>query len=334
MKTRLLPNIKRSKIVNWVFESERCSVFDRNYTKNKKVKTKSIKNRDNKLEIKLQNNKNKDFSPISSKGLMHVDYIIAAGIFIVVFGVVVHTTISYFTTAESAADISVLTGHAYSLLSIIDYGFEPPSWNGTGSLERLGLATRAYRFVIVVNNSQDFYINQSQPVGNLVNELVSFNYSDIEGVDINSTSVYDGSAEVPYQINGGNITFRTDINANEVKYFTVYFDDDSNFTSKSTAVNGNNTLREYFLAIQPVNVIQYKKIQILNSSNYTSVKDSISGRDFRITLKNIEVTPNTNFFTYGADVPRSGNVVSMQRYSIFQNSTAGIIDGKVIIQVW
>lgn len=266
------------------------------------------------------------------KGAVQVDFVVAASIFIFVFVLVVQLAISFFVTSEAAEEINTLTDDANSLLSIADFGYTPSAWNGSGSVDRIGFFSRAYRFYIVADNSKPFYLNQSQSVTNLTNELVSFLYSDLgfTNIDTNSTEIYVDGGRVPYNINGYNITFRTNIDANTIRTFTLYFDDDSNFTSRSVSVDGNNTIAETIHFVQPISVIQYRKLQTLNRSNYTEVRDSLGLKDFSIRIDDA----GTQFFSYGGQAPRSGNVIVAQRYNIFQNSSAGIRNGSITIKTW
>jgi hypothetical protein len=270
------------------------------------------------------------------KGILQIDFIVAIGIFVAIFALVIQAITVYFSNAESTSDVEILTTQTISMLGILDSGFVPASWNGTEQIDRLGIATKAYKFFIVVNNTQLFYYNQSQSPGNLANELVSFNYTSmgIRNIDINSTSIYYDNKEVPYNINADNITFRTDIGKNTVKIFTVYFDDDSNFTSRSVSISGSNYIRETIQAALPFNLIQYKKTAILNSSNYTAVRNALGAKNFRLTIHNIEKKPYAVFFDYGGEVPRAGNIVAIQRYALFQNSTAGINEGRLTVRMW
>jgi hypothetical protein len=273
---------------------------------------------------------------VSDKGLVQIDFIIAAALFIIVFALVVQLINTFFTTAEGTAEINTLTSQATSLLSVADFSYVPSDWTGSGDVDRIGFFSRAYRFYIAVDNSQTFYLNQSQSVTDLTNELVSFLYSDIgfTNIDVNSTEIYLDGSRVPYNINGYNITFRTDIAANTKKIFTVYFDDDSNFTSRSVTINGNNTITETVHFVQPIPVIQYRKLQTINASNYSAVRDSLGIDDFNIVLQDIDTNPVSTFFSYGGEVPRSGNVIAMQRNHVYQNSTAGIRNGRLIVKTW
>ena len=89
------------------------------------------------------------------------------------------------------------------------------------SLDRIGLSTKAYRFYIIVNNTQPYQRNQTAPIAGLT-EIVRFNYSDIAAADVPSTYIYDdyGSA-VPYNINGNIITFNSSVNASQGRIYTV-----------------------------------------------------------------------------------------------------------------
>lgn len=273
---------------------------------------------------------------LSDKGVVQMDYIVAAALFITVFALVVQLLTNFFTTAESSAEINTLTAEAESLLSVADFGYTPSNWSGSGTVDRIGFFSQAYRFYIVVENSKQFYHNQSLNVTDLTNELVSFLYSDLgfRGININSTEMYLDGVRVPYNINDDNITFRTNIDANTNKTFIVYFDDDSNFTSRSVSIDGNNTITETAQFVQPVPVIQYKKLQAINGSDYVSVRDSLGLDDFSITIQDIDTNPVSTFFSYGGEVPRSGTVIAIQRNHIFQNSTAGIRNGRLVVKTW
>ncbi|MBI3190092.1 hypothetical protein HYZ41_00135 [archaeon] len=268
------------------------------------------------------------------KGMVQIDFIIATVIFISIFATIVYTVSTYTQTAESTSSIEMLTDQVATILSVSDYGVVPGNWTGQETLYRMGLTTKANRFEIAVINNASFLINSSHSVANLVNELVSFNYTTmgLRNIDINSTEIYSGSSEVQYQIDVDKVTFKTDINANAMKIFQIYFDDDSNFTSRSTSVTGNNNITETIYPIEILKLIQYKQLQALNNSDYATVRDTAGTGEFLLTLT--DTTTSETFFTYGAEVPRSGDVVAMQRYVLFQNSTGGIRNGRLLAQAW
>lgn len=271
----------------------------------------------------------------SSKGVSHIDFVVAAGLFIVVFVIVVQSITNYLTTAENTAEINALTGRSLSLLDVADHGFFPENWTGNETLERLGLSTRTYRFYVLVNNSKERLYNQSQNVTDIASELVSFDYVNFGfgDVDINSTTIYDSSENlVPYSIQNTRITFSTPVLTNETKYFLVYFDDDSNFTNRSAVVSGSDLINESFQAVYALKAVQYRKLQALGGSNYTLVSNSTGTGDFRIAIS--DLATGTEIFSYGGEVPRRGNVVALQRYVVYQNSTAGVRTGKLIAQTW
>ena len=266
--------------------------------------------------------------------MVQIDFIIAIVIFISIFATVVYTVSTYTQKAESTSNIEMMTDDVATLLSAADYGSVPDNWTGTEALYRLGLSTNSYRFEIAVSNNASFLINTSQPVRNLVNETVSFNYTSMGfgRIDTNSTEIYSGSEEVPYQIDVDKITFKTDINANAMKIFQVYFDDDSNFSSRSTSITGNNNITEAIYPLEKLKIIQYKQTRALNNSDYASVKNLVGTGDFMLTLT--DLSTSSTFFSYGAEVPRTGDVVAMQKYVLFQNSTGGIRNGRLLAQTW
>lgn len=270
---------------------------------------------------------------MGKKATIQVDFVIAVGIFIIVLGFTVNFMTNYLTTIKDTARMVELRADAFSLLEIADRGFAPENW--TDYPDRIGLATRAYKFTILVNNTKENLVNQNNNVSDLSNELISFNYSSLgfAGVDYNSTAIYYNGNPVAYNISGDVVTFSTAIEANLTKEFIIYFDDDSAFNDSSTVVSGSNNLTETTYPVEEVTLLQYKKISKLNNSDYSNVKSSIGMKnDFRIKIYDIEL--NQTFLSYGGSLPRKGDIVSLQRYVLYQNSTGGIRKGRMTIQVW
>src|SRR3989338_198491 len=208
-------------------------------------------------------------------------------------------------------------------------------WAYENILDRIGLSTKAYRFNLVVNNSQGYWKNQSLAVENIGNELVSINFTEIGfGTNIPSVAVYeDNGSSVGYQINGNTISFRTAINTNSAKRFIVYFDDDSNFMEQTQSISGVDNLTEIIEPVQVLPLIQYRKLLALNNSNYTRVKNSTQlPRDFGIRI--VDVNSSSTIMSFGPPVPPSGNIVSFRRNSPYKNSTGSVRNARMTIQVW
>ena len=260
------------------------------------------------------------------KGAVQIDYIIAAGLFLMIFVVFITFATEYFSTTKESVRLMILRGEAIGLLGVAEQGYVPENWTEDSYPSRIGLATTVYRFFILANNTGG---------GALTDELVQFNYTEIgfEGIDYNSTIVYDDNNTVSYNISRDMVTFKTDIEANEVKWFTVYFDDDSNFTDRSAVISGTDSLSEKIYPVEEISLLQYKKIQLLNASNYTKMKNSSDiENNFRIKIYDIGL--NQTFLDYGGDLPAKGDVIALQRYVLYQNKTADIRNGRLTIRVW
>jgi hypothetical protein len=203
-------------------------------------------------------------------------------------------------------------------------------------LRRIGIRTNAYRFLILVNNTNPFYYNQSLDATDLTSELVSFDYTLLgyTGSDYKSTKIYDSNNNpVSYQINGTTISFATNIVANESKLFTVYFDDDSSFEDGSVAVTGSNYINETLYPIERIDLVQYEKIYALGNADYSAVRNGTNTtNNFRIRIQ--DYGTGSYILTFGDNPPRSGDVIALQKYIVFQNITGGIRSGKLIVQVW
>lgn len=266
------------------------------------------------------------------KGFTQMDYIIAIGIFVVVFALVIQIVTNYFSNITQNTNIRLMTSEGIELLKIADEGYTPGSWSGNEStLRQIGFETKAYRINVRINNSIGRWYNQGLPWQTITNELVKINFTDFGlNPDLGSVYVYDDDgSEVAHEINGNRVIFRVNIPVNVTKNYTVYFDDDSNFTIQSTAQTGVDNLSEV-ISFDKISVLQYTKMFLLNGTNYTLVKNSTGlQKDFRISI-----VDNVTAFQYGGIAPNGGNIVALRRYVLFQNSTGGIRRGYLNIQTW
>ncbi len=205
-------------------------------------------------------------------------------------------------------------------------------------LNRLGFRTDAYRFTVIVNNTKPYLANTSEnaTAQELDGELVKINMSafGFANIDYNSIRIYDtNNTPRPYQLDGSNVTFNASVAANESVMFAVYFDDDSVFPPANSAIAGANNLTEIIHPVEKIPVLQYFKLRHLNETNYTSIKNT-AGIESSFSIKVYDIDDNTTFMSFGGSVPRSGDVVALQRYVLFQNSTAGIRNGRLTVQTW
>lgn len=263
-----------------------------------------------------------------NKGLAHLDYVVAISLMIILLVAVVGFLNTFFSNLNGEKKVSSASAQAASVMS----NLLRDSQNIT--LRPFDLGTRAYRMYIILNNTNAFYKNQSLSAANQPAELVVFNYTHFGfAVDVNSTAIYnETNASVSYNINGYSISFAVNMTSGSSHMFTVYFDDDSNFTSRSVAVNGFDNITETIFPAEDMLLAQYKKLMALNSSSYAGVKNLTGLSDFRFQL--VDASTNQTFLNYGDAPPGRGNVVALQRHVLYQNSTAGVRAGKAVIQVW
>lgn len=63
-----------------------------------------------------------------AKGIVQIDYIIAVGVFLAVFALVIQYVSNYYSGVGDKVNIHVMTGQATSLLDIVERGYEPDTW--------------------------------------------------------------------------------------------------------------------------------------------------------------------------------------------------------------
>ena len=145
------------------------------------------------------------------RGMVQIDYIFAVSTFIIIFALLVQYTTDYYTKTNELTDIMILRSNAMNLLTIVECSYEAC------------LQSPAFQFYVLVNNTQGNLINQSHTVSDLTDELVIFNLYDIySNSDLNSVAIYYNNTSINYQRTGDEITFKTDIEANQNKFFTNF----------------------------------------------------------------------------------------------------------------
>jgi hypothetical protein len=251
------------------------------------------------------------------KGSIHIDYLIAAGIFFLIFVFTINFLTDYLATTKETSSIAELRSRALGLLGMADRSFSEP-----------GLQSDAYRFYILLNNTADNLINQSSAV-DLTDELVEFDLSLLGSFDVNSIAIHYNGICLPYNRSGSVVRFATAIAANQSKWFAVYLDDDSNFTDNSVPISYSNNVSERIYPLERVSLLQYRKIEELGNSDYSIISANVG--EFYLTIYD---SSGNKFFGYGGYVPRKGDVIALERYVIYQNSTAGIESGRMVIQTW
>ncbi|MBI4014987.1 MAG: hypothetical protein HY365_03455 [Candidatus Aenigmarchaeota archaeon] len=266
------------------------------------------------------------------KGATQVDYIVSAGIFIVVFGMTVATVTDYYAGVSESTKITTLRSHALDMLDSLEKSPIPPSW--TDAPDVLGIGGKAYRFALLVNNTANNYLNDGVTAQSLASEIVSFRYAEMAVyADVNSTVIYNETgATVPYSVSGDNISFTTALDAGQAKWFTVYYDRSSNFTSRSASVSGDNNLSQSVFGAEELHVVRYREMQKLSGATYATVTAATGVKDFYVEVFN--TVTNTTYFTFGGAAPTRGNVVAVEKPIIYQNATADIITGKLKVRVW
>jgi hypothetical protein len=199
---------------------------------------------------------------------------------------------------------------------------------------KLGLADDSYNLEVLLNNTVDDLPNEKVSVN-----LSLFGYDDI---DENSVIVYNSTdSAIACNISNRLVSFNANISNNTYQWFTVRFSRNltSNFSTAAcgSTIGGDDNLtianrNETIYPVHRAKTIQYKKLYALNRSFYGIMKGvSDSNHDFHITLKD---SSGISVLEYGPDIPRKGDVNGIQKYVLYQNSTAGINQGRLMVFVW
>lgn len=236
---------------------------------------------------------------------VQIDFILAVGLFFTVFIVILGATNSYFSVSLQDAHIQELRSGANFLMSML-----------ATTESNVSLTTVAFKMEIDALSKK-----------NLKTELVSFDMSSYGTIDYNSVMVYDpdtGYNTIP----AGSTTkaFLTELKANAMKKFYVYFDDDSSFGAKSVTYQGDDKVNETVWPATTTVMVQYNKIVSFSSRNYDLIKNTFGLDEFHVSL--------TNMIDFGPAVPDEGDIVSTTMRVLYQKSDGQIASGNLIVYMW
>ncbi len=237
---------------------------------------------------------------------VELDYVIGAGILLVSTIAILGFVTGWVTSTEGKLRISELEERADYIGQITQ---EDIVLNGTS----IGLSSWAYASNVIVNNTQ----NQ-----NFSNELVSFDMNALGygDVDLNSIAILDQGTSLSYQRSGTRIDFVGSVPIG-VKVFRAFWDDDSNFTDRSSSLGSwGNNLTEVVSKPERFSVVQYRRMQYLSYIDYNSLRE---GFDWRISIDS---------FSYGTQ-PNGPNVIVRKIPVIYQTASGDVLAGQMILEV-
>lgn len=241
-----------------------------------------------------------------------IDYIIAAGIFLAAFLFITAFISSYSSSSLESLQTAGLRAKALAILGSV----ERPE--GGVKITEIGLGTDAFAFQIKVENP-----------GSAKNESSSFRLSEVgySNADRNSVAIRDGDTQLPYTLSGDVYTFNAEIPPGG-KTLTVWFDDDSGFAPKSSAIPIlEDLLPHRLLQVESARIVQFRHLQSLSDRPYETLREDF---DFRLRLVS---AGGLEYFRYGSTPPPS-NVIALQRPVVFQTSGADYVKGYMIAEVW
>jgi len=271
----------------------------------------------------------------SKKGAIQLDYIIALGLFILMLSFMINYMTNFVTVSKESLEVVSLRSKASTLIkTLADY---ETTWNSSDVSsypENIGLKTKAYWFFVLVDNTEE-NLKTGGNVTSLTNELVRINFTLMNmSPDLFSAVIYDSSRNlVTYDTDGNTIIFNVDLDINESKWFEVFIDDDSNFTDNTGTVStALDNITETIYPVRYLDIIQYRKIEKLNSSNAASFASKTGIDRFFIELLDSAGNQVFNFST--GDIPERADVIALEKAVAYQNSTAGIEKGKLKVYTW
>jgi len=227
----------------------------------------------------------------------HVDFAIAAGVFLVFVGILFGYITNYLTNYQNMAITSELRGVASDLFNIFFTGKGVPSnWNEQSFMPvKIGLMNTLYRTAINITDTS------GTPRTNIaINGTIIFDSSCSRNILSNTVKLYDSNnTQVPFQLYNqsfcsgsylmtGEIVFNLTLVASQTKIFYVYFSPEKNVTSASYSVAFPVNTVDYIFQnfpIEELQTISIDRMKALRKLNFADVTQSlVQGYTFRVEV--------------------------------------------------
>ena len=239
---------------------------------------------------------------------LQIDFVIAIGLFFVVFMLVIGATNSYFSSSMENTHINTLRENSEFLSNAI-----------LSRQGELSIATKAFKIEIDLYTASD-----------TDSEIVTFDMSDYQndpGIDYNSVTVFFPETNTNIVPSGNKIkTFAVPLEGGKKKTVYIYFDDDSKFSAHGSSFSGDDDATETVWPPTAIDVIQYEKILDFQNNDYDVLRTNYDLEDFHITIEGL--------LEYGSEVPEEGDVVSVHVPVLFQKRSGEIGSGNLIVYSW
>jgi hypothetical protein len=225
----------------------------------------------------------------------HIDLAIAIGLFLTFIALIFVYTTSFLSSYRGLQATSELRTVAYDIYNAIFGGKGvPTNWEDFVRVPvRAGLVTDLYRLPVNVTETNGTYR------GNItVNVTMSFDSSCSNKAWNTSVRVHNSSyAEVPFQaynqtfcsqqfLKTADMVFNVSLNANESKFFFVYFSNQRNITVPSYSIPFPNTTN-YTAQIYPEEkfiMVSVDKLKALRNLDFNELVRTL-GTDYKFRVE-------------------------------------------------
>jgi len=237
---------------------------------------------------------------------MEIDHIVAVGLFILVLGIAIGFVSYSITDTRESIKLNNLKKKS-------DVIFQNIFREDTN----ISLLSKAYKVHVYV---------ETPPKDSTEKEIVIIDLGKYGEFDQYSITVKDDLGnKYAFDESGTQIRFSSYINKIPKK-FTVFYDDDSNFTSaRTTTIDGIDSVKEKVYIPEPIRIIQFRKMSELSKRQYTT-----SSADYHISI----FTNERQYFNYGPKPRPTQSVVVKEVPVLLQLPSADIIEARLRLEVF
>ncbi|MBI4895831.1 MAG: hypothetical protein HY831_05040 [Candidatus Aenigmarchaeota archaeon] len=230
---------------------------------------------------------------------MEVDYLLAIGIFVAVFAFSIAFVSNNVLQEKETIKSDIIKEQAENLFNDISSG------------KNISLISPMYRLYIYAENKNS----------TSVKELITVDLNKYGSNDPYSVSIYDqNNNNYNYAVGTGQIMFSSQISGSSSKSFVLYYDDDSNFPTNSSNVQGNDTIKEQVYGPEKIYVVQNNLLNLLKNSNQTV-------DNFHIIITDID---GRHLLDYGPTI-NGRNVIVKRKPVVIQGNDKILYKGWLIV---
>lgn len=215
----------------------------------------------------------------------YIDFIVASGIFLIFFFLVLNSIMNYVNVYTNKIKISELKKIAFMLFkTLFSSPGIPTNWEENLEVETVGLMDKLYLITINVTSLEE------NPETITINQTLQFDPNCERRIRDNTLRLYNSSALLPFQLynksscedgylKAGEIVFESHFSPSETKIFTLYFSSQKSIIPPNYSVEFPSFFKNFTSQVFPaqeIEMISVDKLKGLRELDYEEFLQNLS----------------------------------------------------------